>query len=184
LSAFPPPSPPPLSRSCSPASLVLRTHVTSRGRSSQDYGLSLPLAARLPPSAAGRPRDLSVLARGVVRVHALLFDRAGSVQISRFIDPASVAFRTRLTASAPGSCVFSRLNHPACTPPVNASTFPSRSQPHDSGSGWLRYLLSRMRLSLTTPRRFIPTLQARTPALRSTGEFPRGRNLRVARRNH
>src|SRR5258706_1900697 len=112
-----------------------------------------------------RPRDLSVLARGVGRVHALLSDRAGSVRISRPIDPASVAFRTRLTASAPGfGRLFAAQSHRLHTP-CQRFGLPLTVQPHDSGPGWFPFLLSCVRLSLTTPRRFIPTLQAGTPAL-------------------
>src|ERR1051325_8692555 len=77
------------------------------------------------------------------------------------VDPDSVAFRTRLTASAPGfGRLFAAQSHRLHTP-CQRFSFPLTVLPHDSGSGWLRYLLSCMRLSLTTPRRFIPTLQAR-----------------------
>ena len=69
LHPFPPLRPPPLSRLCSGASLVLRVYVTSGGRSSRGYGLGLSFAA-CSRSFGRQPPDLSVLARGVVRVHA------------------------------------------------------------------------------------------------------------------
>src|SRR5664279_2993179 len=43
---FPPPPPPPVPRACSAASQVLRACLTSRGRASRDYHLSVPLTAR------------------------------------------------------------------------------------------------------------------------------------------
>src|SRR5258706_7740662 len=91
--------------------------------------LAFPLGLVCPISSE-RPRDLSFLARGVGRVHALLSDRAGSVRISRPTDPASVAFRPRLTASAPGfGRLFAAKSHRLHTP-CQRFGLPLTVQPH------------------------------------------------------
>ena len=131
---FPPPPPrPPGRRCCSAASLVLRGRLIPGDRSSRDYGLGLPLAARpcvrraivgLPGSRAWR----SAYMPGV-------FDRAGSSCGSRVGVAGGVAFRSFRQRSAPGIARFA-AQWPACTPPVNASLAPSRTPAYDSGPSW------------------------------------------------
>jgi hypothetical protein len=122
LHPFPPLRPPPLPRFCSGASPVLRVYVTSRARSSRDCGLGLSLTA-CSRSCCRRPRDLSVLARGVVRVHA-------HVLRPRQIRPAlAISIRSMLpSAWIHGVGIWERcfrgsITH-ACTPPANASAWP------------------------------------------------------------
>jgi hypothetical protein len=127
LPAFPPLGPqllqlsPPLP--CSPASQVLRRHVTSRGRSSWDHGLSLPLTAR--SCFLGRPRDLSVLARGVSRVHALVLRPRQTLWTLALSSP-SVLPSARIHDVGIWERCFRGSITSACTPPANAS-----ASPHD-----------------------------------------------------
>ncbi len=135
LGSFPPPRPLRLSPFCSEASLVLRAHVTSHGRSSQASGLSLPLAAGLLHRQPATVRSLGSRARSLACMLTFLRPRRASTSLA-------LATAGVLPSTLPSRCrhpvaLFSRLNHAACIPPVNASSLPSRTTTHDSGPRWV-----------------------------------------------
>ena len=129
----------PPARRCSTASLVLRACLTSRDRASRDYRLSVPLAARSTAPATPRTHRTGHLSAprattgspgsraGDSRACLGSLDRAGSTNDSRKRRRASVAFRRWRTSAPRDFYEISRLNHPAHTPPINASPPPSRT---------------------------------------------------------
>ena len=64
-----------------------------------------------------------------------VLDRAGSDYLSR-LRSSPYCLPRCLMASAPWINGFSRLNSPACMPPVNASQSPLRTTAHYSGPMW------------------------------------------------
>jgi hypothetical protein len=132
---FAPPTPPPVARLCSLASLLLWRGQTSRVRASSATASHLPDADRRRPSA-GRTRDLPVPVQRA-SAHARVFDHAGAAG-TRAIAPAHVAFRV---IKHVGLRVedFSRLNGWPMRSPVNASPASSQMPPHDSGASAVRY---------------------------------------------
>ena len=122
--SFPPPPPHPRKRGCSAASQVLRGRLTSRGRASGDYRLSVPPATRRPadmpprePQGTGHRRQArattgSPRSRGW-SFHACLGSlTARGPTTARANAPADVAFRLHNSVSTPRPWI-SRLNSPA-----------------------------------------------------------------------
>ena len=137
--------------------------------------LAFPLRPVLP--ATGN-HEISRFSRAELLVCMRCSSTAPGLAGSRVIDPTSVAFRTRRTASAPGSeRLFAALS-PRLHTPCQRFDLPLTVGPHDSGPGWFRYLLSCVTLSFTTPRRFIPTL----PAGRQRSAPPRARACELVER--
>ena len=143
--AFPPPPPPPAPRRCSAASQVLRSRLTSHGRSSRAYRLSVPLTTRHPPTchpashpgrgiidnSHGRPRDLPVLANRASCMPGVSGPRGAPRQLAITLPTMSPsALHDGVGTPMP---LISRLNNPACTTPTDASPTPSRTPTHDSG---------------------------------------------------
>ena len=87
------------------------------------------------PSAAGGHR-ISRFSCEVFPYVLGVSDRAGSRRISRW-RYAGWGLPLLLTASAPRRDVLSRLNTRPARAPVNASTRPLQTAPHDSGSVWV-----------------------------------------------
>ena len=96
--------------------------------------LGLPDAAR-GAIAAGDAGISRFSRREVPYVHGVS-DRAGSLSGSR-CRARACCLPPRLTASAPRTCLISRLNTRPARAPVNASPPPSRAPAHDSGSSWV-----------------------------------------------
>ncbi len=124
---------------------VLLTYGTS------GVAVGMRLAAP-PPHAAGRHRDLPVLALGV-STHAKVFAPAGA-RCGQAIWPDRVLPSAGLNRVGPPKG-FSGLNSSACVCPCQRFTVPSRVPPHHSGSPWVASL-RRKALSSSTPSRFIP----------------------------
>ncbi len=83
----------------------------------------------------GRSRDLPVPAQNAcVRAKVL---RPRRTQLTLAITRQSVQSPPLATTWTSETYVFSRLNSPARTPPVNASSGTLRYRPHDSGLTWI-----------------------------------------------
>jgi len=111
---FPPPSPPPVSRPCSTASRVLRSCLTSHGRSSSAY------AFRLPDAVCGslvrrRQWDLPVPEQDVSEHVRGLRPRGAWVHLAIAVSRCGLPLPA--TASAPRSFNNFAARYPTCSYP-------------------------------------------------------------------
>ena len=116
-----------LRRYYGPVRLPLSVH---RRRTSIDFPTRPATSA-----TAGRP-GISRFSREVFPYVHGVSDRAGSACLSRYRD-SRCCLPLSFTASAPRRKCLSRLNTRPARTPVNASTLPSRTTPHDSGPVWV-----------------------------------------------